>query len=606
MTQILRPYQHGTVEAVFDAMDPFGESLNRVLYVLCTGAGKTTTFSEIIKRFLDDDKKVLVLAHRKELITQAYNRIKDHCELTPWEIGIELAEHRAHTSNRVIVGSVQTCAKEGRPGTAFQPDVIIVDEAHHASSNSYRKIATRYGVDEGRCMYIGCTATAKRTDRMSLYAKHLDGSPVMLERKGRPARPACETESVFQRLVYEYGMLAAVDEGWLTPIIGHVVETETDINEVETARDGDFNEGQLAKVVDDKQRTLLAINAWKKLAADRPTLVFCASVEHAHHAADLWRQAGYTAQAIDGETENWDRTTYFSNFKEGRLQVITNMGVATEGTDLPTCSCIVHLRPTKSWNLYVQMSGRGTRALPGVLDHLQEAEPIERLRAIESSAKPNCYVIDMVDLYDKCGDICTVPSILDLPVKLDLQGHSLTEAKKLLDEFAEVKDRVIGECPTTYKDLEVRLSEVNLMRTSGARSTQDWKATDTGYRFMKVPPAYTCEMLRNGEGYQLIVKHKSETILDKTGKEGHDMRSYLDKAQERATQAITAHREAQPKISRGTLNRLTPKQASVLRRNGHNNVEIDSFPYAKAKALIQTYMNAWRASQAQQSETVAA
>lgn len=594
--QTPRPYQVNTVDAVMHAVDPFGLGLDRVLYTQATGCGKTTTFAELVRLFLEDGKKVLILAHRTELITQGYERVKDHCELSPWDIGTEIGQHKAHGGCRVIIGSVQTCMRKGRPIDGWEPDVIITDEAHHsAAKKSYGAIYERYGVYAGRCIHIGCTATAKRTDRLSLYARKLDGSPVMLERKGKPPRAATEAESVFQQHVYDYGMLPAVEEGWLTPILGHIVETDTDINSVETDRDGDFKEGQLAAVVDNEKRTLMAINAWEKIARDRPTLVFCASVEHAHHSAELFRQAGITAAAVDGKTENYERARIFKDFAAGDLQVITNMGVATEGTDLPTCACIIHLRPTKSWNLYVQMSGRGTRALPGVLDGLQDADPQERLSAIAASAKPNCYVIDLVDLYEKCGDLCSVPSILDLPVKLDLQGHSLTEAKKLLDEFAEVKDRVIGECPTTYRQLEVRLSEVNLMRRSGAKSQQDWKATDTGFRYMKTPPAYTCEMIPNGESYQLLVKHRGETILDKTGKPEREMKAYLDSASQHAVNAIDAHRAAQPKVSRGTLTRLSPKQANVLRRNGHSSAEIDTFPYAKAKALIQSYMERYNA-----------
>lgn len=592
--QVLRPYQSEAVDTIFTALrGPY----NRVLYTMATGCGKTTTFAEITARVLSDGGKVLILAHRTELITQAYKRVKEHCGLEEWEIGTEIAMLRATLQNRVIVGSVQTCMKEGRPVAGWNPDVIITDEGHHAAAKkSYGNIYNRYGVFDGRCKHVGCTATAKRTDRLSLYAENLDGTPVMLERKGKPPRQASEKDSVFERHVYDYGVLPAVEDGWLVPLKGHTVETETDINAVKMGMDGDFQKGELAKAVDNNVRTVLAINAWKQIAAERQTLVFCASVEHAHHAADLWVQAGYTAKAIDGETDSLERAIAFREFHKGELQVLCNMGIATEGTDLPTCSCIVHLRPTKSWNLYVQMSGRATRPLPGILDALQDAEPELRVEAIANSKKPDAYIIDLVDLYDKCGDLCSVPSILDLPVKLDLEGHSLTEAKKLLDEFDEVKERVIGECPMTFTELEVRLHQVNIMRNSGARTVQDWKATDQGYRFDRVPPGYKADLIQTDEEWILrVIAAGGHTLLSKSVPNTHNMKSYLNSAAGAAQRAIDAHRATIPAQSRGTLQRLTGKQINVLLRNGHSRQEIDCMPYAKAKGTIDKVMREYHA-----------
>lgn len=596
-SQTLRPYQEAAADAVLASIDPFGEGLTRVLYTASTGTGKTTIFAELTKRILKinpDTARVLILAHRVELISQAYGRVKDHCGLRGWEVGMEIAETRADPSCRVIVGSVQTCMRGKRPHPDWKPTAIICDEAHHASAPSYKKIADRYGVPEGNCFYVGCTATAKRTDRLSLYAEKMDGSPVILERKGQSPRAATFEESVFQRLVFEYGVLDAVEDGYLVPLRGHSVETDTDINDVKTLG-GDFVEGQLAKVVDNNRRTLQGISAWKEIAEDRPTLVFCASVEHAHHAAELWRQAGYTAQAVDGETDSFTRSSIFRDFQSGRLQVICNMGIATEGTDLPTCSCIVHLRPTKSWNLYVQMSGRSSRVLPGVIDGLECATSEERKSAISASSKPDAMIIDLVDLYEKCGDICTAPSILDLPVKLDLQGHSLTESKKMLDEFEEVKDRVIGECPLTYEALAVCLKQVSLMVGSGAKTTQEWRATDHGYRFTRVPPNCRADLFREGDTFRLVVDAFGQRVVDRVGKPAADMKAYLDAAAIRAQAAIREHQALLPKVSRGTTRRLSPKQTNVLKRNGHSLSDIDCMPYMKARALIERYMSEYKA-----------
>lgn len=588
--QTLRPYQSECVETVLAAVDPFGDAFTRVLYTQPTGCGKTTTFAELTKRLLAQDHRVLILAHRTELIGQAYERVRDHCGLHEWDIGMEIAESRANAGCKVVVGSVQTCYRPNRLPSGWEPTVIITDEGHHAAAKgSYQRIYERFGVGEGRCIHIACTATAKRTDRLCLYALGVDGQPVRLKLKSGAMRDARPDDAVFEKHVYDFSLLDAIDGGWLVPVRGHTVETETDINGVKTVG-GDFVESQLAKKVDNLKRTKAAISAWKQIAADRPTLVFCASVEHAHHAADLWTQAGYTAKAVDGETDSFLRFTMFRDFKEGRLQVLCNMGIATEGVDLPNCACIVHLRPTKSWNLYMQMTGRCTRPWPGILDPLQEATAPERQQAIAASRKPDSIIIDMVDLYEKCGDLCSVPSILDLPVKLDLQGHSVTEAKKLLDEFDEQKERVIGECPTTFEELKVKLHDINLMRQSGAKTEAHWKSTDGGYRFSGMPPRYTCDLLPNHDGYVLEVKFDGRPLLSKHGKPGHDMKAYLDAAVKHAKQTIEQHRGT---ISRGTLSRLSQKQINCLSVNGHSRSEIDAMTYYKAKALIDKYMQAW-------------
>jgi superfamily II DNA or RNA helicase len=589
--QILRPYQESAVQNVLAAYEM---GYRRVLYTMATGLGKTTVIAELCRHFLLNDWRVLCLAHRKEIISQIEERVREHCDLSEWEIGAEIADVFAPSGSRVVVGSVMTVKNKARL-PHFEPDVIIVDEAHRAAAVSYRKIAERFGVPEGNCFYIGCTATAKRTDKQSLYAMRPDGSRVELFDKQKKQRfPADEKTCVFVKHVYDYTILDGTEAGYLVPLRGHIVKTATDLAGVETDTDGDWKDGQLAKAVDNAQRTLLAINAWKEIAAERPTLVFCAGVEHAHHSAELWREAGYTAEAIDGETENTHRLKTLEAFKRGEVQVLTNCGIYTEGTDIPNCACIVHLRPTKSWNLYVQMTGRGLRTLPGVVDGWDTPE--ERRAAIAASRKPDALVIDLVDI-SSGQDLCSAPSILDLPVSLDLQGATVTEAKRLLDDFEAVRDRVIGECPVSFQALQVRLMQVELLRQSQAKTEGDWAVKDDGFRFRRVPPGYLAELESPNPGeYQLRVTYAGQKLLERKGKPGASMRAYLDRAAQHASETIERHKES-VMPSRGTLTRLTPKQVYCLRVNGHTADEIDKMPYAKAKALIGNYMAAYRARQ---------
>lgn len=595
MSQTLRPYQEDIVEAVCDAIDPYGLGYTRVLYTACTGSGKTTTFAELTKRFLARDWKVLILAHRIELINQAYNRVKDHCELDEYGIGCEIADRYCASSNRVVIASIQTVMNAKRL-QGFCPNVIISDESHHAGAKSYREFYTRMGVDSGDCIHIGCTATAKRTDKQSLYAIKPDGTPIILwDKKKKTAFPADADTSVFQYHAFEYSVLNAIEDGYLVDLIGHTVQTDTDISKVKTGIDGDYQEGDLARAVDNNRRTLLAISAWKQCAANRPTLVFCASVEHAHHAADLWIQAGYMAAAVDGTTDKAIRHELFRDFKAGSLQVLCNMGIATEGTDLPNCSCIVHLRPTKSWNLYVQMSGRASRVLPGVIDGLDTA--LGRMEAIAGSSKPNAILLDLVDICER-NDLCTAPSILDLPAELDLQGHNITEARKLLNDFEEVRDSVIGECPTTFEELQVRLETVNLLRGSGAKSAENWKTTDRGYRCVRVPVGYQAELIQIGEGqWELaVMTNKGEELLRKAAKQHSSIRALINHATRYTGHVIEEHRNSLPK---DTFNRLSEKQRKVLWHAGYRTpAEIDRLTLGYAKVLISQQIERYKSSQA--------
>lgn len=590
MGQVLRGYQSEAVECTEDAI---AEGFRRVLYTVFCGGGKTTTFAEITRRYLFRGKRVLVIADRKELIEQAWQRIKDHCHLQPFEIGTEIGKVKAHSGCKVIVGSVQTCYKPHRLPEGWEPDLIITDECDLAAAKTtYPAIYKRFGVYEGRCVHVGCTGTEKRTDRQSLFAIDYDGGQVMLERKGKPASPANPTECVFEKRVSKFDMLDGIDGGWCVEPRGYSVQTKTDLTGVSVVA-GEFNKKELAAKVDNNERTLLAISAWKEVAVGRPTIAFCASVEHAHHTAELFRSAGFTAEAVDGETDDWDRHKAFDRLKARKLDVFCNMGIATRGTDVPIVACILHLRPMRSWNLYMQTTSRGSRTLPGVIDKLQHATPEERKAAIAASGKPDYIVIDTCDLYEKCGDLCSVPSILDLPVKLNLEGHSVSDAKRMLDEFEEVKERVLFECPLTYTELKVKLKHVDLMRKSGAATESKWQATDWGYQFKGVPPGYGCKMVKEGDGYWLQVTNGENVILRKRGAPGHLMRKYLDEAAQKAQEAIDRHKKSLPPTSKGTYARLTTKQQNCLKANGHTKTDIDGMTYWRCTALIKQYRDSF-------------
>lgn len=594
----LRPYQLDAVNAVVDAID---EGYKRVLMTQSTGCGKTVTLAEIIKICLHIGKKVLFLAHRNELITQGYESIKEYCGLDVWEIGIERASSRAPFTAKVVIASKDSIRGSERLA-GWDPDVIITDECHRAACKTYADIYARFGVGE-RCIHIGVTATPKRTDKQALYAFDLCGSQMWVEdRKTKVKRLVQPEEAIYERHVSDFGILQAWEDGWLAEFRPYVVETGQTMTGLKSTEDGDISEASQAKQVDNALRTCKVIAKWEDLGANtRPTLVFCASVEHAKHSAELWASAGYSAAYVSGNESGiigelmpagnaeLERKRIVDAFKAGKIQVLCNMNVFIEGTDLPNCACVVLLRLTSSWGNYCQMVGRGSRPFPGgLVDQFPTAA--ERRAAIASSSKPDCILIDAVDIVENFN-ICSAPAILDLPVKLDLQGHTLIEAKKLLDEFAQAKSLVIGECPVTFERLESRLREVSLLQKNGFKSQFGWKVSENGFRFEKVPPGYTAEVTRTPEsgGFRLVVTHKGEEIYNRAGVSREQFSDLLGRAGAATLKAIEKHKPTIAAKPRGTLKKFSEKQIYTLRRLGHSPEQIDTYPYKKAKGILDKH-----------------
>jgi len=414
----LRPYQKEAVAAVQAAV--LGGD-QRLLYVMATGLGKTEVFVELAK-CLPGDGPALVLAHREELIGQAAHRLK---EANPdLSIGIERAEHRADLDCAVVVGSVQTLGKANSTrlsSLAGRLRLIVVDEAHHAPAPSYLNVFRRFGCfDEDGPVLVGCTATPKRLDRLNLQA-------------------------IFQRQVYDYPIRRGIDDGWLADIRGYRVEGKADLSEVKTSA-GDFNQAELAAAVDIESRTEAVIDRWMDVAWNRPTVVFCAGIDHAQHVAEAWSEAGIRTEwvASRGMTLE-ERGDIIAAWKAGDIQVITNVEVLTEGFDFPGIACVAMLRPTKSWSLYLQMVGRGTRG--GWRCPIAGKQDLVVLDCVDNSARHS---------------LASVPAILDLPPDLDLEGESVTQAARALDELGEKLAGLKNIKPRTLNDVRLMLKEVDL------------------------------------------------------------------------------------------------------------------------------------------------
>ncbi|MEM9194318.1 MAG: DEAD/DEAH box helicase [Myxococcota bacterium] len=334
----LRPYQAEAIEKAREKL----RTERSTLVVLPTGAGKTVVFSEIARLAIEKGGRVLVLAHRTELLDQATAKLE--AVAPDLKVDREQAGNRAGSAP-VVVASVQTLGRPKRlarwDADAFR--LIIVDEAHHAAANSYQRILAHFA----SAKVLGFTATPDRSDGIGLRA-------------------------TFESIAYSRSMLDLVRLGHLAPISGRVVTVEGfDVEGVKVVA-GDFQEKGLIEALDEPGVLDSVAKAILAHAGDRSTLVFVPGVAIAYDLATLLDEdpnAG-GAVAIDGTTAADERAIRFAQFQRGSKRFLVNVGIATEGTDLPRCSCVAVVRPTMSRSLFVQMVGRGCRLFPGKKDCL--------------------------------------------------------------------------------------------------------------------------------------------------------------------------------------------------------------------------------------------
>lgn len=331
----LRPYQQEARTAVESEWD---SGNTRTLLVLPTGCGKTIVFAKISEDRVRQGDRVLILAHRGELLDQAADKIKSATGLI---CSTEKAEQSCLDSEsrwyRVTVGSVQSLMRESRLNR-FAPDyfsTIIIDEAHHAVSDSYQRVLNYF--DTARV--LGVTATPDRGDMRELG-------------------------NVFDSLAYEYTLPRAIKEGYLSPIKAVTIPLKLDLSGV-GMQSGDFKPGDLDCALDPYLWQIA--EEMKKYCSDRKTVVFLPLIKTSQKFRDILNDSGFRAAEVNGNSD--DRAEILADFDAGKYNVLCNSMLLTEGWDCPSVDCVIVLRPTKVRSLYCQMVGRGTRLCEGK-DHL--------------------------------------------------------------------------------------------------------------------------------------------------------------------------------------------------------------------------------------------
>lgn len=338
----LRPYQEEAKASIFKEWD---KGVKKTLLVLPTGCGKTIVFAKVTEECVRQGKKVLIMAHRGELLEQASDKIE---KATGLGCALEKAQSTCLGSwFRIVVGSVQTLQNVNRlkkfPTNYF--DTIIIDEAHHCLSDSYQRVLNYFSSAD----VLGVTATPDRGDMRNLG-------------------------QYFESLAFEYTLPKAIREGYLSPIKAMTIPLSIDLSSV-SMQSGDFKASDIDSALDPYLQSIA--EEMKKYCLDKKTVVFLPLVKTSQKFVEILNRAGFKAAEVNGSSV--DRAQVLQDYEDNKYNVLCNSMLLTEGWDCPDVNCVIVLRPTKVRGLYCQMVGRGTRLAEGktellLLDFLWHTE----------------------------------------------------------------------------------------------------------------------------------------------------------------------------------------------------------------------------------------
>lgn len=455
----LRPYQ---IEAL-DAIDKNLEvGTSKQLVVIPTGGGKTVVFSQIPQRH---PGRMLVLAHREELLTQAKEKIEwANPTLT---VEIEQGQNVADINADVVVASTATLGRENSSRlekfARNQFATIIIDEAHHAAAPSYRRILDYFTPK----LRLGVTATPQRGDKQRLI-------------------------DVFDEIVYFKTIQELIEEGYLSNLAGYRIPTDVDISDVKTSN-GDYQIGDLSAAVNIEPRNRLAVETYRELAHNKKTIAFCVDVAHAEDLAASFNSSGIPAGVIHGKLSTEDRAQVLADFRANKISVLTNCMVLTEGFDEPSVECIILARPTKSQLLYTQIVGRGTRLHPG---------------------KERCLVIDLADATQGKKPM-GLPTLMGLPPDFDSEGEDLTEVVKKYQELEAAAPAEVARVKSV-KDIKDAWERIDLFTPPPANpellewTTLVWMETGNERYILNLNDGERLTIQGDALGrYKVIFTHKS-------------------------------------------------------------------------------------------------
>jgi superfamily II DNA or RNA helicase len=331
----LRPYQN---QLANDIRAAFGSGANRPLAVSPTGSGKTVLFSYITSQVLKRGSRVIIVAHRREILDQISATLK--------RVGVPhgfIQAGKSASTQPAMVASIQTLAR--RLDTVPAPDLVIIDEAHHSVSKSYVQMFAAWPTAK----FIGVTATPERLDGKGLGA-------------------------MFDRMVMGPSVQWLIDNGFLAQPVYYAPREVVDLSQVHTVA-GDFDRSEAEEIVDTPRITGDAVTHYVRFCNRQRAVAFCISVAHAQHVADTFNSCGIPSASIDGTLDPEVRKQRVEDLTAGKILVLTSCELISEGFDLPAVNAAILLRPTHSLSMHLQQVGRALRPYPGktnaiILDHV--------------------------------------------------------------------------------------------------------------------------------------------------------------------------------------------------------------------------------------------
>jgi superfamily II DNA or RNA helicase len=361
----------------------------RIIIQASTGSGKTIVAASIVSSALEKGKKVIFLVHLRQLAYQAMERFTDFG--IGDEVGMIMSGEEAHLGRSVQIISIQTYIRrlqldEIAHNQWFkEADIVIYDECHSSIAKTRKAVLNLY---KDSAIIIGLTATACRSDGRGLG-------------------------EIYEDIVTCSNINELTDAGYLVPAVYFGAKHLPNLKNIPTVA-GDYNQKELGKRVDKAKLVGDILENWLKIASDRQTVIFATNVKHSQHIKTVFEKHGINIEHIDAHTPEEERQDILRRFKNGDVQVVTNVGVFCEGADFPWASCVVLAKPSKSYGRFIQMAGRGIRPYPD---------------------KENCILIDHSGLINRHG-------FLDDEVEWSLDGKERAWQKKK----PRKKEKKIMEC----------------------------------------------------------------------------------------------------------------------------------------------------------------
>jgi superfamily II DNA or RNA helicase len=471
----LRPRQEECLDAVLAA---YLEGIHQQLVVQATGTGKAVIIANLARKMRHLlSGKILVFVHTEELVKQ----LVATCE--QWnpelKVGREQAEHYADTDCDIVVSCVASIGREG--ATRLQRfgefDIICCDEAHHSIASTYLNVFEAVGVlkPDTKKLLVGFTATPKRKNLSRAQKKAL----TVLDNE-----ELLSLKSVYKKIVFTYTIRKAIKEGWLVPLRGFKLKTDTDLSEIKSTA-GDYQQDELSKTVNTNTRNQQIVKFWLDYAQRRTTIAFAVDIAHAQELAREFCKYGVKAEAIWGTDP--ERTSRLARFKAGEIEVLCNCGVLVEGFDAWNVMAVLDAAPTKSSSRYTQKIGRGTR-LEGGTGNLLEAT-----KAGIALRKKDCFILDVVDNNKRCS-LVTLPSLVGLNPEFNLHGDSVTAAIDHVEELQEKYPDVNFTGLVDLSEVKAYVESLDLFAEPYTEEVKEfseltWMQTQDGAYVLAIPEA---------------------------------------------------------------------------------------------------------------------